>query len=152
MSTPIKTLRDAIYSVVAGINLTGVTDSGEWEFKSKYPPKEKPIYPGFWVQPATNSTETLDSISTLSTYSFWVTVTQSYEHAEIGEDSTIDLADVVFQTILTESRKPNPFGSNLEAVLDGVPSGTWGFDEHYGERFYRIEVAIRVAETPTLDP
>lgn len=147
--TPIKSIRDALYDFVAELDLSGVVDAGQWEFMSKYPPKDKPVYPGFWIQPATNSSQTLDSCSSLSTYTFWIQITQSYEDAAFAEDTTIELADAVYQEVLDSARSSTPFGLTEDAYLDATPSGSWGFDEHYGERYYRIEVAIRVAESHT---
>lgn len=139
--TPIKSIRDALYTLVEGIDITGIVMTG-WEFKSKYPPKQK-VYPGFWVEPISNSTQTLDSRSNQSTYIFWINITESYEDAPMAEDTAIDLADLIYQRVLKACYADTPLATG---VFDGTPTGQWGFEERYGERVYRIEVAVRVTE------
>jgi hypothetical protein len=148
--SPIKDLRDALYTLVDGIDISEIWEPG-WVYQSKYPPKQK-VYPAFWVEPVTNSTQTLDSITNQSTFTYWISITESYEDAPSGEDTAIDLADLVYRTVLEAARNPSVLGEGYEAVFDGTPTGQWGFEERLGERVYRIEVAFHVTEPIELTP
>ncbi len=149
MSTPIKSIRDALFALVSAIDVTDIIEDG-WEFQSDRPPKEWG-YPGFWVEPVNDVTQTLDSITDETTFTFAVSITESYEDSELGEDTTIELADVVRLGILDAVKSRTPLA---EGVFDGNPAGQWAFDQRYGQRVYRIEIPIRVTEDvyPDLEP
>lgn len=149
--TIIKPLRDAVYDLVDGIDVSEVLPSG-WEDKSKHPPKQI-TYPAFWVEPLSNTTTTLDSASNVSTFTFGISITESYEDSPIAEDTAIELADLVYRQVLQAIENGSPI-QEVEGVLDVIPSGQWAFDQRYPARVYRIDVAIRVAENryQDLDP
>jgi len=145
----IKAIRDAIFAVVDGVDITSVYP--DWEWKSNYPPKQ-PVCPAFWVEPVSNSTEVIDTATNLGTYTYAVVLTGSYENALVDEDTVVELADLVHRRLLEATHNREGLGEGMDAVFDGTPSGTWSFDERYGERVYRIEVAIRAAEEFALTP
>jgi hypothetical protein len=148
MSTPIKEIRDALYDLVSSIDVSAIIDG--WEFTSARPPKDWG-FPGFWVEPVNDVTQTLDSITDETTFTFAVSITESYEESEVAEDTTIELADAIRRGLLDAVKSRTPIA---EGVFDGNPAGTWAFDQRYGQRVYRIEIPIRITETifPDLEP
>lgn len=143
---PIKDLRDLLYSLVDGIDVSDIIPTG-WEEKSKHPPKQI-VCPMFWVEPVSNTTQALDSISNETTHTLSVILSESYEDSPLGEDTTIELADRIYLRLLRALKNPSTL-TGMDAMLEGTPSGQWGWDEKYGARFYRIDVSFRVVEPIT---
>lgn len=145
----IKAIRDALFTVVEAIDISSVWPA--WESATTYPPKQL-ICPAFWVEPVGNTSEVLDSATNLGTYTYAVVLTGSYENAPVDEDTVVELADLVYRRLLEATHNTEVLGEGLEVAFDGTPSGSWSFDERYGERVYRIEVAVRAAEEFELTP
>jgi hypothetical protein len=140
----IKDLRDELFDFVSSVDVSTVIE--EWAMKENHPPKQV-HYPGFWVEPVSNSTGTLDNVSNDSVFTFAVSIVASYEDAMDGEDQAIELADIVYTAVLKAARNAE---LNVEGAYDGTPTGQWGFDERYGQRVYRIDIAFKVTE-PIID-
>lgn len=139
----IKALRDALFDLVDAIDISSVY--ADWESKATYPPKQL-VCPAFWIEPVSNTTEVLDSVSNLGTYTYAVVLTGSYENAPVDENTVVELADLVLARLLEATHNTEVLGGGAEAAFDGTPTGSWNFDERYGERVYRIEVAIKAVE------
>jgi len=141
----IKALRDALFDVVDAIDISSVYP--EWEWKGSYPPKQITC-PAFWVEPVSNDPPiVIDTVTSQITYTFAVVLTNSYESALVDEDTVVELADLILDRLLVATHDTEVLGVGLEAAFDGGVSGTWSFDERYGERVYRIEVYIKAIQT-----
>lgn len=49
MGTPIKILRNALFELVEGIDISAIAYIG-WEFRNGYPPNDR-VCQGFWMEP-----------------------------------------------------------------------------------------------------
>ncbi len=137
----------SLYDFMSDLDIESVI--GEtWAQKFNGPPKQIEDYPAFTVVPAEDTEDTLDSDFDEDVVTFWIFVYDTYVDASDSEDRMRSLVDMVRSAIRLERAKPAPLGDGNYRLSN---RGSWGANIEEGERFYRLEVEVRVAQdTQTL--
>lgn len=145
MSTTYVSLGAALYNFMNTLVITSV-DPGGWGDKFNRPPKQDEIdqYPAFAVVPQRDTQEDLDNTSDDDRVTYSIFLFHGYYEGSQSEEMLRSLADLVRTALRKERAKPNPLGN---AAYSLAIAGEWGFDVEQGERFYRIDVTAKVAET-----
>lgn len=143
MSQTYQNIGQALYAFMQAIDITPVAGS-TWAQTFNYPPKTISAYPAFVVAPAEDVVEVLDADYDDDTITYWVQIYDTYYDASEAEDRLRKIVDLVRTAIRRERASEAPLGNTAYGLR---LSGTWGADFDHGERFYRLQVQVRVAQT-----
>jgi hypothetical protein len=127
------------------LSITSVEPAG-WGDRFNRLPKQNEIdqYPAFAIVPARDTQEDLDNWTDDDRVTYSVYILMHYHEGSDAEETTRALVDLVRTALRKERRSVTPLGN---AAYSLSIAGEWGFDVEQGERFYRLDVTAKVAES-----
>ncbi len=144
MSTTYFDARQALYTLIDGIDVTSVIVGG-WGEKHRHLPKDVRLYPAFAVTPIRDEETTLDAISDEDRVTLGVQIIDTWLDASEGDDRLSRLIDLVRTAVRQQKRSMNPIGGTAYTL--GRIFGEWGADDGRGERWYTLNVELKVDQS-----
>ncbi len=142
MSTTRQNIRAALYGLIDGIVITDIVATG-WAEKHRHLPKDVRNYPAFAVTPTRDEEGNLDSHTDDLTLTYAVQIVDSWQDASDAEDRLDRLVDRITDTVRRQKRSVTPIGG---AYTLGTIAGDWGADAARGERWYQLNIDVKVTE------
>ena len=150
MSSTYAQVGTAVFNFVTAIDISAATPEGEdalvWKDTLNRLPKanELNVYPALVVAPASDEQLTGDTDTDFDTVTYSVYIIYSYAEASFAEALLIDLADIVRTEFRTLRANPELL---LSAAFDVAFRGEWGGTVEQGERYYRLDVTVRIHQS-----
>lgn len=136
-----ENLGTAIYNIVNGVVLTGLTQTGTWPSGFNYEPKELTDFPLFTVVPQEDSETWLDSSTNQDEIRFVLRIYDRYEDSSATEARMRKIVDKVRDAI----RKNLSLNNSVDFQVE--TKGRWLYETERGLRIYEQLIVGRKAET-----
>ncbi len=143
MRTTRQNIRAALFALIDGIPVTDIIPAG-WAEKRPHLPKEIRRYPSFSVTPIRDQESTLDSRSDDLSLTYAVQIVDTWADASDAEDRLDRLIDRITGEVRKQKSDYTPLGGTAYTL--GAIAGDWGADVSRGERWYQLNIEVKVTE------